>query len=58
MAPAVLASRIQLPESGREALLVALNRPEKKNCFNAQVCHELATICECIAGDGLEDDMQ
>ncbi|KAL9182947.1 hypothetical protein ACHAXT_004226 [Thalassiosira profunda] len=44
MAPAVLASRIQLPESGREALLVTLNRPEKKNCFNAQVCHELATI--------------
>ena len=25
---------------------LTLNRPEKKNCFNTQVCHELATICE------------
>lgn len=40
----VLTTRIQLPESDKEALLITLNRPEKKNCFNTQVCHELATI--------------
>mmetsp|Transcript_25756 Transcript_25756/g.55430 ORF Transcript_25756/g.55430 Transcript_25756/m.55430 type:complete len:313 (+) Transcript_25756:74-1012(+) len=40
----VLTSRIPLPQSDKEALLITLNRPEKKNCFNTRVCHELATI--------------
>lgn len=44
MAAVVLTTRIPLPESDKEALLITLNRPEKKNCFNTQVCHELATI--------------
>lgn len=27
-----------------EALLITLNRPTKKNCFNTQLCRELATV--------------
>ena len=40
----VLTTRIPLPQSDEEALLVTLNRPEKKNCFDTRVCHQLATI--------------
>mmetsp|Transcript_358 Transcript_358/g.561 ORF Transcript_358/g.561 Transcript_358/m.561 type:complete len:141 (+) Transcript_358:45-467(+) len=41
----VLTTRIPLSQNdNKEILLVTLNRPEKKNCFNTQLCHELATI--------------
>mmetsp|Transcript_7762 Transcript_7762/g.14055 ORF Transcript_7762/g.14055 Transcript_7762/m.14055 type:complete len:314 (-) Transcript_7762:146-1087(-) len=41
----VLTTRIPLPQNyNKEILLVTLNRPEKKNCFNTQLCHKLATI--------------
>ncbi|KAL7428212.1 hypothetical protein ACHAXM_001174 [Skeletonema potamos] len=41
----VLTSRIPLPDnSERCALLITLNRPSKKNCFNTDVCHRLAQI--------------
>jgi len=40
----VLTNRIPLPQSNKEVLLITLNRPDKKNCFNTQLCHELATI--------------
>jgi enoyl-CoA hydratase/carnithine racemase len=34
-----------------EALLVTLNRPTKKNCFNTQLCRELATVFYNIANE-------
>mmetsp|Transcript_23967 Transcript_23967/g.57843 ORF Transcript_23967/g.57843 Transcript_23967/m.57843 type:complete len:194 (-) Transcript_23967:764-1345(-) len=40
----VLTARVPLPRSGMEVLLVTLNRPAKKNCFDARVCRNLATI--------------
>ena len=40
-----------------EALLITLNRPTKKNCFNAQLCRELATIFYNVANEieGFDD---
>ena len=52
-AAAVLTERIPLDdddadadddEGGREVLVVTLNRPRKKNCFNTRLCRELSTI--------------
>lgn len=40
----VLTERMTLPESGRQVLIVTLNRPSKKNCFNTRLCHELAAV--------------
>lgn len=40
---AVLAARVPLPESDKEALVLTLNRPVKRNCFDARLCRELAT---------------
>ena len=34
-----------------EALLIRLNRPTKKNCFNTQLCRELATVFYNIANE-------
>ena len=34
-----------------EALLITLNRPAKKNCFNTQLCRELATVFYNIANE-------
>jgi hypothetical protein len=34
-----------------EALLVTLNRPTKKNCFNTQLCRELATVFYNVANE-------
>ncbi|KAL7493121.1 hypothetical protein ACHAWT_002910 [Skeletonema menzelii] len=46
----VLTSRIPLPNnSERCALLITLNRPHKKNCFNTQLCHKLAQIFHDVA---------
>lgn len=45
----VLTSRIPLPNSDKCALLITLNRPHKKNCFNTQVCHKLAQIFHHVA---------
>ena len=46
----VLTKRIPLPSnSERYALLVTLNRPDKKNCFNTQLCHKLAQIFHDVA---------
>jgi hypothetical protein len=33
-----------LPKSGASAYLVTLNRPDRLNCFNFQVCHQLSNI--------------
>ncbi|KAK1737267.1 enoyl-CoA hydratase [Skeletonema marinoi] len=48
-AAVVLTSRIPLPDSERCALLITLNRPHKKNCFNTEVCHKLAQIFHNVA---------
>ena len=40
----VITKRIPLPSSDKYALLVTLNRPTKKNCFNTEVCNQLANI--------------
>jgi len=42
--PVVLCEKIMLPKSGASAYLVTLNRPDRLNCFNFQVCHELSNI--------------
>jgi len=46
----VLTSRIPLPnDSEKCVLLITLNRPDKKNCFNTEVCHTLAQIFHEVA---------
>ena len=40
----VLTNRINLPQSDKEVLIITLNRPTKKNCFNTRLCNELASI--------------
>ena len=46
----VLTSRIPLPDnSERSVLVVTLNRPKKKNCFNTEVCQKLAQIFHDVA---------
>lgn len=67
----VLTERIVLPISSHyddddddaeaaitEALLITLNRPTKKNCFNTQLCHELATVFYNVANEieGYDND--
>ena len=46
--PVVLQTRRVLPSSGKEVIIVSLNRPEKLNCFNAQVCQTLVSIFESL----------
>ena len=44
-APVVLTERVPLPGSdddGAVALVITLNRPRKKNCFDARLCRALA----------------
>jgi len=45
----VLTTRIPLPNSGKEVLIITLNRPSKKNCFNTRLCHELAANFDDVA---------
>jgi len=68
----VLTERIALPISSHydddddddaeaaitEALLITLNRPTKKNCFNTQLCRELATVFYNVANEieGYDND--
>ena len=47
----VLTERISLPQSDKEVLIITLNRPAKKNCFNTRLCHELATIFYNVANE-------
>ena len=47
----VRTERIALPHSDKEALIVTLNRPTKKNCFNTSLCHELATVFYEVANE-------
>jgi enoyl-CoA hydratase/carnithine racemase len=42
--PVVLQSRHVLPISGKEVVIVSINRPTQLNCFNIDVCYALASI--------------
>jgi enoyl-CoA hydratase/carnithine racemase len=42
--PVVLQSRHVLPISGKDVVIVSINRPSQLNCFNIDVCHALASI--------------
>ena len=55
-AEVVLTERIALTQSQvdgdeKEALVITLNRPLKKNCFDTRVCRELATIFHNVANE-------
>jgi len=45
----VLVRRIVLPNSEKVAVIVAINRPDKQNCFNTKVCQKLADVFHDIA---------
>ena len=47
----VLTTRIPLSNSDKEVLIITLNRPSKKNCFNTRLCHELAAIFNNVANE-------
>ena len=49
--PVVLTQRVELPKSGKNAVVVSLNRPTKKNCFNAEVCSSLSKMFSDIANE-------
>lgn len=51
----VLTRRVELSKSGKTAVIVSLNRPTKKNCFNAEVCSSLSTIFSDIANEVATD---
>ena len=47
----VLTTRIPLSNSDKEVLIITLNRPSKKNCFNTRLCNELASIFDNVANE-------
>ena len=47
----VLTNRINLPQSDKEVLIITLNRPTKKNCFNTRLCNELASLFYNVANE-------
>lgn len=54
----VLTSTIELPKSGNTAIVVTLNRPSQKNCFNTMVVYKLAQIFSDIANTFLPKQQQ
>lgn len=53
--PIVLQRRQTLPQSGKEVVIISLNRPDRKNCFNTQVCVSLAAIFRALQEDDETD---
>lgn len=51
MAPVVLSERVTLPESGQDAVILSLNRPDRLNCFNAEVCDMLSKLVREVVED-------
>jgi Enoyl-CoA hydratase/isomerase len=47
----VLQTRQTLPKSGKDVIIVSLNRPDRLNCFNTAVCDELSKIISEIKAD-------
>ncbi|KAL7504493.1 hypothetical protein ACHAXN_004612 [Cyclotella atomus] len=54
----VLVQRVTLPNSQKTAIIVTINRPDKKNCFNTEVCHKLADVFHDIAQEIQGYDLQ
>lgn len=40
----VLQRRISLPQSGKDVIVIQLNRPERLNCFDTNLCYRLAQV--------------
>lgn len=40
----VLQKRVTLPKSGCDAIILSLNRPDRLNCFDAEVCQLLSSL--------------
>ncbi len=40
----VLQQRITLPHSGKDVMIITLNRPKRLNCFHQHLCHRLALV--------------
>ena len=49
--PVVLQTRHVLPSSGKEIVIVSINRPDRLNCFNSEVCDALASIFASLHGE-------
>jgi len=47
--PVVLVRSVDLPRSGRRAVVISLNRPKRHNCFNMQVIRELSAAFRSVA---------
>mmetsp|Transcript_2016 Transcript_2016/g.4359 ORF Transcript_2016/g.4359 Transcript_2016/m.4359 type:complete len:328 (+) Transcript_2016:56-1039(+) len=53
----VLSGRLLLPKSRKSAVVVSINRPDRLNCFDTEVCHRLAQIFNDIAEEILQYDL-
>ncbi len=53
----VLSGRLLLPKSRKSAVLVSINRPDRLNCFDTEVCHRLAHIFHDIAEEIIQHDV-
>jgi enoyl-CoA hydratase/carnithine racemase len=49
--PVVLQLRQALPNSGKEVVIVSINRPDRLNCFNSEVCDSLSSIFASLKDD-------
>ena len=56
--PVVLVDRVTLPKSQKTAVIVTINRPDKKNCFNTHVCQKLAQVFHDISEEIQAYDLQ
>ena len=56
--PPVLVRTVELPSSDPIAVIVSLNRPEKKNCFDIQVVHALSAAFRDINRKVREQQLQ
>jgi len=54
----ILLRRISLPNSGKDAMIIQLNRPEKLNCFNTCLCQELALVVTKLISEQLWQQQQ
>ena len=56
--PPVLVRTVELPSSDHIAVIVSLNRPEKKNCFDIKVVQNLASTFRDINREVREQQLQ
>jgi len=53
---AVLTERITLENSGGQVLVISLNRPDRLNCFDTEVCQALCQIFSKLSDDLRQED--